>query len=89
MYVDSKLDKLLLKVPKTFASYGDRAFSSCAPKLWNSLPMDIRSCVSINAYKKKKKKKNVLKQRTSHSFKENQPMHRRRNFLNENFNENS
>ena len=28
-------------------------------------------------------------ERTSHSFKENQPMHRRRNFLNENFNENS
>ena len=27
--------------------------------------------------------------RTSHSFKENQPMHRRRNFLKENFNENS
>ena len=27
--------------------------------------------------------------RTSHSFKENQPMHRRRNFLKENLNENS
>ena len=27
--------------------------------------------------------------RTSHSFKENQPMHRRRNFLKENFNKNS
>ena len=28
-------------------------------------------------------------ERTSHTFKENQPMHRRRNFLKENFNENS
>ena len=26
-------DKLLLKTPKTFSLYGDRAFSSCAPKL--------------------------------------------------------
>ena len=43
-------DKLLLKTPKTFSSYGDRAFSSCAPKLWKSLPMDIRSCVSISAF---------------------------------------
>ena len=48
-------DKLLLKIPKTFSSYGDRAFSSCAPKLWNSLPMDIRSCVSINAFKNRLK----------------------------------
>ena len=45
----------LLKIPKTFSSYGDRAFSSCAPKLWNSLPMDIRSCVSINAFKNRLK----------------------------------
>ena len=31
----------------------------------------------------------TYQQRTSHSFKENQPMHRKRNFLKENFNENS
>ena len=39
-------DKLLLSIPKT-SSYGYKAFSSYAPKQWNSLPMDIRSCVTI------------------------------------------
>ena len=43
--------KLLLKTPKTFSLYGDRASTSCAPKLWNSLPIDIRSCLSINTFK--------------------------------------
>ena len=33
----------ILYVPKTrLASYGDRAFSSCAPRLWNSLPDELR-----------------------------------------------
>ena len=29
---------LLLHVPRTYKSVGDRAFSLCAPKLWNNLP---------------------------------------------------
>ena len=48
-------DKLLLSIPKTLSSYGDRAFSSYAPKLWNSLPMDIRSCVTITSFKNRLK----------------------------------
>ena len=48
-------DKLLLKTPKTFSLYGDRTFSSGAPRLWNSLPMDIRSCISINIFKNRLK----------------------------------
>ena len=43
---DRRID-FFSKHPKHFFLYGDRAFSSCAPKLWNSLPMDILSCVSI------------------------------------------
>ena len=32
-------------------SYGGRAFSSCAPTLWNSLPLDVRSALSIETFK--------------------------------------
>ena len=50
-----KADKLVLSTQKTLSSYGDRAFSSCAPKLWNSLPMDIRCCVSLDVFKNRLK----------------------------------
>ena len=45
-------DKNLLTVPRTFSSYGDRAFYACAPKLWNSLPADLRFCDSLHIFKK-------------------------------------
>ena len=35
-----------------YLSYGRRAFEYCAPRLWNSLPMDIRKSVSISIFKK-------------------------------------
>ena len=42
-----------LYLPRTSTkTYGDRAFSIAAPKLWNGLPADIRSKPSINAFKK-------------------------------------
>ena len=45
-------DSKLLQVPRTFtATYGDRAFSVCAPKLWNSLPFDIRTSPSLSTFK--------------------------------------
>ena len=44
--------KNLLSVPRTFSSHGDRAFYSCAPKLWNSLPADVRFCSSLDIFKK-------------------------------------
>ena len=44
--------KNLLSVPRTFSSHGDRAFYSCAPKLWNSLPADLRFCSSLDIFKK-------------------------------------
>ena len=42
----------LLAVPfsKT-KSYGDSAFSICAPKLWNDLPLHLRNCASFNVFK--------------------------------------
>ena len=44
--------KNLLSVPRTFSSHGDRAFYSCAPKLWNSLPADLHFCSSLDIFKK-------------------------------------
>lgn len=42
----------LLSVPPTrMRSMGDRAFSTYAPKLWNSLPKEIRQAASLSAFK--------------------------------------
>ncbi|MBN3319597.1 2AAA phosphatase, partial [Atractosteus spatula] len=42
----------LLTVPQArLHCMGDRAFSCCAPKLWNSLPKDIRESPSLNSFK--------------------------------------
>ena len=49
-------NQLLLKVPSTnTVSFGDRAFSVAAPKLWNSVPYEIRSAESLNQFKSKLK----------------------------------
>ena len=45
-------DQLLLKVPSTNnVSFGDRAFSVSAPKLWNSVPYEISSADNLNQFK--------------------------------------
>ena len=44
-------DKFLLTVPRTKSSIGDRAFSAVAPKLWNSLPADLRQSTSLHHFK--------------------------------------
>ena len=42
----------LLKVPKTsMKTYGDRAFSVAAPKLWNSLPYNVRDQKTVTGFK--------------------------------------
>ena len=47
------LIKKFLAVPKSrLKTYGDRAFSVAAPKLWNELPLDLRSLDTINLFKK-------------------------------------
>ena len=45
-------DKLLLCVPKVnTVSFGERSFAYCGPKLWNSLPLNIRLCESVESFK--------------------------------------
>ena len=42
----------LLSVPRTHTTtYGDHAFSVSAPKLWNSLPTEIRLSTSLSSFK--------------------------------------
>ena len=36
-------------------TYGDKAFSVCAPKLWNLLPLDLRKSPSLTGFKKELK----------------------------------
>ena len=44
--------KNLLCKPRTnMKTYGDRAFSACAPKLWNQLPSEIRAAESVAFFK--------------------------------------
>ena len=40
-----------LDVLRTYAMYGDRAFSVFCPRHWNDLPPDIRFCTSVNSFK--------------------------------------
>ena len=46
-------DKLLLSHPsfRSKATLGDRSFTCAAPKLWNELPLDIRSARTVNIFK--------------------------------------
>ena len=45
--------KLLLSEPPSTNSWGKRAFSVAAPRLWNSLPIKIWSSTSLAQFKKK------------------------------------
>ena len=42
---------LLLKGKSCTQTYGDRACVSCAPLLWNTPPVHIRSCDTIDSFK--------------------------------------
>ena len=42
----------LLTVKRSRTSYGDRAFSVAAPKLWNSLPSSIKQSTSLICFRK-------------------------------------
>ena len=45
-------DKMLLNVPRTTCkTFGDRSFAVSAPKLWNELPLALRHCQSLVAFK--------------------------------------
>ncbi|GFR76288.1 reverse transcriptase-like protein [Elysia marginata] len=46
-------DSMILKVPRmNLKSFGDRAFSSYAPRIWNSLPEEIRNIEKLESFKK-------------------------------------
>ena len=48
--------KMLLTVPKSnLQTYGDRAFSIYAPKLWNDLPKDIKRSETLDCFKRQVK----------------------------------
>ena len=45
-----------LLTPRSFTvNHGDRAFSICAPKLWNNLPEDVKTCETLQCFKSKVK----------------------------------
>ena len=48
---------ILLSTPKRFTkvTMGDRSFMAAAPRLWNSLPVCIRSACTTNDFKQKLK----------------------------------
>ena len=45
--------KNLLETPQVRTKFGERTFCYYAPKIWNSLPKDVRSSKSIDIFKKK------------------------------------
>ena len=42
-------------MPVITATYGQRTFSYCAPKLWNSLPKFLKESETVTIFKKKLK----------------------------------
>ena len=55
-------DSFVLETPKTkLKSFGDRAFSSYGPRIWNSLPKKIRDIDKIEIFKKQLKHHLFLK----------------------------
>ena len=46
-------DSLLLVEPQSrLRTYGDRAFKHAAPRLWNKLPVQLRSATTLSAFKR-------------------------------------
>ena len=43
---------LLVEKRANLKAYGDRSFSVVAPQLWNKLPQDLRSCDSLEQFKR-------------------------------------
>ena len=43
--------QLLLNVPTVTTDFGRRAFSYCAPKIWNKIPAAIRNAPTVQTFK--------------------------------------
>ena len=50
-------DKLLLSRPYTSLVMADKAFSVCAPKIWNDLSFNCRAATTVNSFKCNLKRK--------------------------------
>ena len=60
VYLSSLLEyknhsNLTLARARCLTTYGDRAFSSCGPALWNALPLSVRQCQSLDLFKRQLK----------------------------------
>ena len=44
-----------LHVPTSNGGYGDRRFGVAAPRLWNSLPVELKAASSLISFKRKLK----------------------------------
>ena len=42
---------IYLHEPRVLSHFGERSFEKCGPKLWNSLPLELKSCSSIDNFK--------------------------------------
>ena len=51
----SNFQDLLIQPTCKTKTYGDRAFSVCAPKIWNTIPLEIRQSSTVLSLKKKLK----------------------------------
>ena len=45
-------DEFRLTIPRSKLTVGDKAFYAVVPKLWNSLPVSLRSCSTIQQFRK-------------------------------------
>lgn len=45
----------LVPIKSKQAKYGERSFTSAAPKLWNSLPSHVRDCGTLQSFKRQLK----------------------------------
>ena len=46
---------MTLSIPRIKTNTGARAFSSCAPSLWNNLPLSVRSATSVAIFRRRLK----------------------------------
>ena len=51
LLIPIKENSTLLQIPRSNSTYGDRAFSSYAPKLWNALPLELRNICTLETFK--------------------------------------
>ena len=51
----SSTSSLLDVRPSRYVTVGDRSFATAGPRLWNSIPTDVRSALSLTTFRQKLK----------------------------------